>query len=415
MLSILGTLTLKLRNAILPPWFRLPTRERLDDMIYLNNAATTWPKPEVVYKTVDEYFRNMDSPMRSAVGDLVQKDPMMVSRKIIADFFGIADPLRLVLTPGCTYALNLAILGIDWKPGDVAIMSGLEHHAVSRPIRKAKDEHGITFEVAPYEPGNPIDLDFIEKRLKNGRVRLVVCSMASNVSGDILPIKPVIDLAHRYDALCLVDAAQSAGLLDINVEQLGVDMLAFAGHKGLFGPPGIGGLYVASHVDLRTLAEGGTGGDSGKHGLSHQLPNSYEVGTHNLPAIVGLASGIKWLEDTGLDTIRGHERKLVGQFISGLQQLPCVTVYGTGDLDARTGVVSITMEGISPKDLSKWLAAEHNISTRAGYHCAPLSHETIGTLPGDGTTRFGFGYFNTPEEVATVLDCMAQVPRAVCA
>lgn len=384
-------------------------------MIYLNNAATTWPKPEIVYKTVDEYFRNMDSPMRSAIGDLNPEDPMTVSRKIIAEFLGIDDPLRLVLTPGCTYALNLAILGINWNRGDVAIMSGLEHHAVSRPIRKTHDEHGIGFEIAPYKPGNPIDLDFVEKMLKKGRTRLVVCSMASNVSGDILPIKQVIDLAHKYDALCLVDAAQSAGLLDVNVQELGVDMLAFAGHKGLFGPPGIGGLFVAPHVDLRTLAEGGTGGDSGKHGLSHQLPNSYEVGTHNLPAIVGLAAGINWLKETGLETIRAHERKLVGQFISGLKELSGVTVYGTQDLDARTGVVSITMEGISPKELSKWLAAEHSISTRAGFHCAPLSHETIGTLPGDGTTRFGFGFFNTPQDVATVLECMADVPRAVCA
>ncbi|MCH7592819.1 MAG: aminotransferase class V-fold PLP-dependent enzyme, partial [Planctomycetes bacterium] len=209
--------------------------------------------------------------------------------------------------------------------------------------------------------------------------------------------------------------AQSAGLLEINVEELGADMLAFAGHKGLCGPPGIGGLYVAPHVDLRTLAEGGTGGDSGEHGLSHKLPSGYEVGTHNLPAIAGLAAGIEWVEATGLDKIRAHERKLAGRFIEGVEKIPGVKVYGTRDLDARTGVVSLTMDGITPKELARWLAEEHQITTRAGYHCAPLSHETIGTLPGDGTTRFGFGYFNTPQEVATVLKCLAHVPRAVCA
>ena len=384
-------------------------------MIYLNNAATTWPKPEVVYQTVDEHFRHMDSPMRSAVEDLAEGNSMTQFREVIARFFGIVDPSRLVLTPGCTYALNLAILGIDWKSGNVAIMSGLEHHAVSRPIRKTAIEHHIKFEVAPYEPDNPIDLDFVERVLRRGGVRLVACTMASNVSGDILPVKEVIELAHRYHALCLIDAAQSAGLLEINVEELGADMLAFAGHKGLCGPPGIGGLYVAPHVDLRTLAEGGTGGDSGEHGLSHKLPSGYEVGTHNLPAIAGLAAGIEWVEATGLDKIRAHERKLAGRFIEGVEKIPGVKVYGTRDLDARTGVVSLTMDGITPKELARWLAEEHQITTRAGYHCAPLSHETIGTLPGDGTTRFGFGYFNTPQEVATVLKCLAHVPRAVCA
>ena len=383
-------------------------------MIYLNNAATTWPKPEVVYQTVDEHFRHMDSPMRSAVEDLAEGNSMTQFREVIARFFGIVDPSRLVLTPGCTYALNLAILGIDWKSGNVAIMSGLEHHAVSRPIRKTAIEHHIKFEVAPYEPDNPIDLDFVERVLRRGGVRLVACTMASNVSGDILPVKEVIELAKiGVDAIQL--DAQSAGLLEINVEELGADMLAFAGHKGLCGPPGIGGLYVAPHVDLRTLAEGGTGGDSGEHGLSHKLPSGYEVGTHNLPAIAGLAAGIEWVEATGLDKIRAHERKLAGRFIEGVEKIPGVKVYGTRDLDARTGVVSLTMDGITPKELARWLAEEHQITTRAGYHCAPLSHETIGTLPGDGTTRFGFGYFNTPQEVATVLKCLAHVPRAVCA
>ena len=381
-------------------------------MIYLNNAATTWPKPEVVYQTVDKCFREMESPMRNATEDVAEHNLMNESREVIAPFFGISDPTRLVLTPGCTYALNLAILGMDWKSGDVAIMSGLEHHAVSRPIRKAAIEQSIKFEIAPYEPDHPIDLDFVEKTLKRGRVRLVVCSMASNVSGDILPIKEVAALAHRYQAVCLVDAAQAAGILDINVEELDVDMLAFAGHKGLFGPPGIGGLYVAPHLDLRTLAEGGTGGDSGKHPLSHQLPSSYEVGTHNLPAIAGLAAGVRWLLETGLENIRSHEHKLVRQFIDGVSEISGVTVYGTRDVERRTGVVSITMDGTTPKEIARRLADKHNITTRAGYHCAPLSHETIGTLPGDGTVRFGFGYFNTPEEVATVVEHLAHVPRA---
>jgi len=382
-------------------------------MIYLNNAATTWPKPEVVYTTVDKCFREMDSPMRNAAEGVLHGDLMSESRKVIAPFFGITDPTRLILTPGCTYALNLAILGVGWKSGDVAIMSGLEHHAVSRPIRKLAIERSIRFEVAPYEPGHPIDLDFVEQTLRRGRVRLVACTMASNVTGDLFPVQDVVELAHRYHALCLIDAAQAGGILDIDAESLGADLLAFAGHKGLFGPPGLGGLYVAPGIDLRTLAEGGTGGDSGEHAMFHKVPSTYEVGTHNLPAIAGLAAGVQWIQETGLERIRAHERKLVGQFIAGVSEIPGVKVYGTRDLDRRTGVVSLTMEGMTPKELAAWLAEEHQVTSRAGFHCAPLSHETIGTLPGEGTIRFSFGFFNTPEEVASVLQDLVEAPRAV--
>lgn len=380
-------------------------------MIYMNQAATTWPKPEVVYKAVDECFRQLDSPMRSASEGVLHGDMMSENRRVIAGFFGINDPTRLILTPGCTYALNLAILGENWQPGDVAIMSGLEHHSVSRPIRKLAAERRIRFEIAPYKPGEPIDLGFVEGVLRRGGVRLVACTMASNVTGDILPVRDVVELAHRYDAVCLIDAAQASGLLEVNAEKIGADMLAFAGHKGLYGPPGLGGLYVAPGIDLATLAEGGTGGDSGEHQMSHKVPATYEVGTHNLPAIAGLAAGIRWIQETGLTTIREHERKLVAQFINGLDEIPGVTVYGTRDVNQRTGVVSITMEGVSPKDLAEWLAREHQVTTRAGYHCAPLSHETIGTLPGDGTIRFGMGFFNTPDEVGLVLQHLAEAPK----
>ena len=382
-------------------------------MIYLNNAATTWPKPEDVYTTVDKTFREMDSPMRSAAENVLHDDSMSECRQVIAPFFGITNPKRLIFTPGCTYALNLAILGIDWEPGDVAIMSGLEHHAVSRPIRKLGAERGVKFKTAPYKPGRPIDLEFVEQALQGGRVKLVACTMASNVTGDIFPVKEVIELAHRYDAVCLIDAAQAAGVLDIDVETLGADMMAFAGHKGLFGPPSMGGLYVAPGIDLRTLAEGGTGGDSGKHDMSHTVPSAYEVGTHNLPAIAGLAAGVKWIQKTGLRRIRSHERKLAGQFIAGVSEIPGIKIFGTRDLDRRTGVVSITMEGAPPKELAAFLAEKHSVTTRAGYHCAPLSHETIGTLPGDGTVRFSFGFFNTTEEVASVVKYLAEAPFAV--
>lgn len=380
--------------------------------MYFNNAATTWPKPEVVYEAVDHGFRSLNSPERTTSDEGERCAELMAScRDEVARFFGINSSRRLIFTSSATYALNLAILGLDWREGDVVVMSGLEHHAVSRPIRKVARDHGVTFSAAPYSPDNPIDLDFVEDQLKRGAVKLVACTMASNVTGDILPAIELGELADRYGALYLVDAAQSAGVLPVDVEALHADMLAFAGHKGLFGPPGGGGLFVRKGIQLETLAEGGTGKDSGKHEMSGRYPSNYEVGTHNLLAIIGMTAGIGWINETGRDALRRHEQTLTQRFLDGLKRLQNVTVYGSPDVERRTAVVSLTMEGVTPENIARWLAEEHRVSSRAGYHCAPLAHETIGTLPGDGTIRFSFGFSNTTEEVDQLLGFLAEVPR----
>ena len=380
--------------------------------MYFNNAATTWPKPEVVYETLDRTFRSLNSPERTTSDEGARSDEMMSGcREELAAFFNIKDPRRLIFTPSATYSLNLAILGLDWRDGDVMLMSGLEHHAVSRPIRKVAREHGARFEVAPYSPEQPIDLNFVEDKLKAGNVKLLACTMASNVTGDIFPSRALGELASRYGALYLVDAAQSAGVLPVDVEDLQADMLAFAGHKGLFGPPGGGGLFVRKGIQLETLAEGGTGKDSGKHEMSGRYPSNYEVGTHNLLSIVGMTAGVRWIKEQGQEALRQHELNITRRFCEGAAKLPGVTLYGHPDVERRTAVVSLTMDGVTPEGIAKWLAEEHNVSTRAGYHCAPLPHETIGTLPGDGTIRFSFGFSNTAEEIDQVLGYLAEVPR----
>ncbi|MEM8677879.1 MAG: aminotransferase class V-fold PLP-dependent enzyme [Planctomycetota bacterium] len=384
--------------------------------MYLNNAATTWPKPEIVYETVDDCFRTMNSPGRSISEEGERSCAVMNNcRAEVAEFLGIQDPSRLVFTPSCTYASNLAIQGLRWQPGDVAIMSGLEHHAVSRPIRKVSREHGIEFQVAPYAPDQPIDFDFVEQQLKTGKVKLVACTMAANVTGDIFPSKQLGELVKSYGALYLVDAAQSAGVLPVNVNDLHADMLTVAGHKGMFGPPGVGCLFVREGIELNSLAEGGTGRDSGKHDMSERFPSNYEVGTHNLLSIVGLTAGVRWVHQAGLDNIRAHEEALATRFIEGLRQRDDVTIYGTTEMSRRSSVVSVTFEQISPQEMAVWLAENHQIATRPGYHCAPLAHETIGTLPGDGTLRFSFGYFNTLDEVDQLLGIMADAPTTAAA
>lgn len=386
--------------------------ERNTPLIYVNNAATTWPKPEIVYETVDECFRNLASPDRTHSEEGERGAQLMnTSRAEVAEFFGIENPSRLAFVPSCTYALNLAIQGLNWSDGDEAMMSGLEHHAVSRPIRKVAREHHVKFHVLPYQINEPIDLNFAEEKLKAGKVRLVACTMASNVTGDILPVKELGQLAKRYGAVFLVDAAQSAGAIPVDVEELGADMLSFAGHKGLFGPPGIGGLFVREGIQLNTLCEGGTGKDSGAHDMSSSFPSSYEVGTHNLLGIVGVTAGVRWVKQAGIGAIRQHENRLAEHFIKHVRELPGVKIYGSDRPEQRTAVVSMTMEGVTPQDTAKWLSETHGVATRAGYHCAPLAHETIGTLPGPGTLRLSFGFSNSLEEVDTILEYLAEVPR----
>lgn len=381
-------------------------------MLYFNNGATTWPKPEIVYETADECFRSLSSPDRSAVrAGSNGKSQMQQCREDIAEFFNITDSSRLVLVPSCTYALNLAILGLDWQPGDIAMMSGLEHHAVSRPIRKLARERGTQFEVMPYTQQQPIDLNFAEEQLKTGRVKLVACTMASNVTGDICPVDELCHLAKRYGAYALVDCAQTAGVLPIDVEQLGCDFLAFAGHKGLYGPPGVGGLFVREGIKLNTLAEGGTGKDSGKHALSGSFPSTFEVGSHNLPAIAALAAGVRWIKQIGVDAVRRHELALMRQLTAGLSKIDGLTIYGNPKIERRTAVASITLADIAPQEAATWLIEKHDIATRAGFHCAPLAHETIGTLAGGGTIRMSFGFFNTAEEIDDAVAVLAEIPR----
>ncbi|QDU62598.1 putative cysteine desulfurase [Planctomycetes bacterium Pan216] len=377
-------------------------------MIYFNNAATTWPKPESVYDVVSKVMRSVESPGRSTSRESRRGAfDVEIARQRVASFLGIPDASRLVLTPGCTYSLNLAIQGLPWKRGDVALLTGLEHHAVSRPIRKMAEERGIRFVVVPYAPGKPVDLDFIEETLRHHRCRLVACTCASNVTGELLPYGAVAQIAREHGVTSLIDASQVAGVLPVDVAKLGADMVAFAGHKSLMGPMGVGGLYVRPELQLRTLVEGGTGKDSGKHAMSGRYPANFEVGTLNFPSIAGLAEGVKWIQETGIDRIRQHETGLTGRLLDGLRDMPGVTIHGPQEAEARTSVVSITVEGHAPRELADWLASEHDIATRAGYHCAPLAHESIGTLPGEGTLRFSIGYFNTAEEVDDVIECLA--------
>ncbi len=374
------------------------TNERSTASVYLNHAGTSWPKPPAVHEAASAALASdpAEWPRRFEDG-----------RAAIARFFGVEDPEDMLITPGCTAALAVALADLPWAPGDKLIIGGLEHHALHRPARKLAEERGVELLVAPYAPGAPIELDFVARALEEGGVRLVAFAMASNVTGELAPARQLVELAHEHGALCLVDAAQTAGVVEVDVGVLGADLLAFAGHKGPLGPQGIGGLYIAPHVRMRAPAAScdragvcAVGGGS--------KPGYCDVGSVNYAGLAGLAAGLRWIQGRGLARLRGHTLGLTGALLAGLAELPGVRVVGAAEAEARVSVVSFVHERLAPEVIAARLRSEHGIVVRAGQHCAPLAHETLGT--GDaGTVRASFGASSREGEVAALLRALTAI------
>ncbi|MBY0451115.1 MAG: aminotransferase class V-fold PLP-dependent enzyme [Cyanobacteria bacterium] len=388
---------------------------------YLDNAATSWPKPEVVYRTLDQSFRQMFSPKRGTVHTQVHtpkhnpslSDALSLDecRQVMATFIQAKNPQRIAFTNGCTHALNLAVQAFPWQPGDGVIISAVEHHALSRPVRKMAREKGIHFHVVPYSDAVPFDLGHYENLLVNNPIKLVATTHASNVIGCILPISEIGALAHHYGAKYLVDAAQSAGFLPIDVEAMKIDMLAFPGHKSLYGPPGVGVLYVDESVSLNTFMEGGTGGDSGKHEMHATVPDGLEVGTIALPLIRAMAAGCSWVQQEELAQIQQQERALLKRLLEGMAQIPEVIVYGTQDAAQKTPVVSFNFRQANhiimpPKELGALLTDQFGIALRAGFHCAVMAHEAIGSAQHRGTVRASIGHFTQTNDIDALLNAL---------
>lgn len=380
-------------------------------MHYLDNAATSWPKPESVYATLDQSFRKLFSPKRgTAKASRMGGDQLMAARQTLADLFNAPDPGRIVFTGGCTHALNMAIQAFPWNPGDGVVISAVEHHALSRPVRKMVRERGVQFYIVPYTDAEPFNLAAYEELLeKHPNIRLVATTHASNVIGSILPVAEIGRLAHRHGKLYLLDAAQSAGVLPVDVQALNVDMLAVPGHKSLYGPPGVGALYVGENVTLNTFMEGGTGNDSGRHDMRAMPPDGLEVGTIALPQILAFAEGVRWVQETGLERIHRHETELLGRLIRGLRDIPQTVIYGHTDIMGKTPVVSFNIQGFEPRKIGEILFDEYGIALRAGFHCAPMAHEALGTIPNGGTVRASIGYFTRAEDVDALLSALSDV------
>ncbi len=376
-------------------------------MIYFDNAATTFPKPESVYRAVDTCQRCFcANPGRGGHKLSLQSGRVILeARELLSELFNSESPENIVLTCSATESINLALKGF-LKRGDHVITTSMEHNSVMRPL-KALENAGINTTIVRCNEYGEIDIGDIEKEIRKETV-LIVSTHASNVVGTILPITEIGSLAQKYGLEFLVDASQTAGICEIDVKKMKIGMLAFAGHKSLMGPQGTGGLYIRNGLDLKPLIEGGTGSRSESLYQPDILPDRYESGTRNTPGIAGLCAGIEFVKEKGINNIRSHEQKLAAYFIEGAKEIKNIKIYGTKDAAGQAPVVSINIGGTGSSDVSCILDQTFDIATRPGLHCAPAAHRTLGTLE-QGTVRFSFGYFNTKEQIDSALSAIGQI------
>lgn len=377
-------------------------------MIYFDNAATSWPKPDSVPSAMQRFLREHGAnPGRSGHALSIQAGRVVFdARERIAGLFRCDDPLAVVFTKNATEALNLALQGI-LEPDDHVVTSVMEHNSVLRPLRFLEGR-GVTVTRVPCAGDGTLDPDEVAASFTD-RTKLVVLSHASNVVGTLCPIGAIGRLARERGVLFCVDAAQTAGACDLDLPGMHIDLLAFTGHKGLYGPQGTGGLCLGERARnrIRPLLLGGTGSASDSDVHPDFLPDCLEAGTLNAVGLAGLAAGLGFVEERGLEAIRRHEIVLTAQLIAGLREIPRVRILGTGQAERQTAVVSFNLDGWSCSELASALEERAGICCRAGLHCAPLAHRRLGTFP-TGTVRFSLGIFNTEKEIATALDALRE-------
>ena len=377
-------------------------------MLYLDNAATSFPKPEVVYRELQDYLRRDGAnPGRGGHQWAVRVEKTLDdTRSLLARFFGMDDYRRVIFTLNGTDSLNMAIKGVV-RPGDHVVTSLLEHNSVSRPLKQLESDGIISLTQLPFSQEGFIDPDDFRRALTS-RTRLVVLLHASNVLGTMQPVAEVGGICRRHQALFLVDAAQTAGILPIDMQGMQIDLLAFPGHKAMFGPPGTGVLLVGQRVQPVPWREGGTGFDSEDPVQPRQLPYLLEGGTPNTLGVAALRAGLRFVTGEGLDRIRGHEQRLLTRLIESLRDNPKIRLYGSLDLSRRVGSLALNREGYTASEVGMILDNAFEIAVRPGLHCAPYLHRELGTAP-EGAIRISPGYFNTEEDIERCLSALEQL------
>jgi len=377
-------------------------------MIYLDNAATSWPKPESVYQAMDKFMReDAGNPGRGGHSLAVAAERAIDdARVLVARLINAPEPERIIFTFNCTDALNLGLKGL-LKPGDHVITSRIGHNSLARPLTKLEGQGVRITRLLPSNEAGLLSAADIEGAIEED-TKLVVVTHASNVTGVVQPVEEYGAVVRKHGRVLMVDAAQTAGAFPIDVQAANIDLLAFSGHKGLLGPTGTGVLYIGDRVDLDSLREGGTGSHSEQEEQPFELPNRYESGTPNTVGIAGLGAGLRYIHEEGVEKIRLHERSLREQMAEGLARIPGVQLYGPGDTSEQAPIVSFNLNGWDPLEVAAVLDQAFDIKVRAGLHCAAAAHKTFGTYP-RGTVRASHGCFNTTSEIELALEAMAKI------
>ncbi len=378
--------------------------------IYLDNSATSYPKPEVVHQAVGDFSRNVGvSSGRGAYQRALKADQIIYqTRSSLAQLFGIDDLTRIAFTFCATDSINLLLFGL-LESGDHVIASAMEHNAVWRCLMALQRRGCIEVSTVPHDNSGNMLVEEIPEMVRED-TRLIVSTSASNVTGTLMPVRKLGQIADDAGVLFLVDAAQTAGVLPMNVDESGIDMLAFTGHKGLLGPQGTGGFYVREGVNLRPVRYGGTGSESRLERQPDVLPDRFEAGTLNGPGLAGLGAGVDFILKQGVEQIFEKEKELLRHTLEKLSSLEKLTLYGPCDPDRQMAVLSFNIEGLRAEEVTYALDQKYGIMVRAGLHCSPMAHRVIGTID-RGAVRVSFGYFNTQEDVGTLTDALEEICR----
>lgn len=386
------------------------------EQIYLDNASTTFPKPEAVAQAVYRYMTSQGANINRGCYDSAYDVEEMVfdTRQKLCDLFGGSDCKNVVFTKNVTESLNVILKGF-LKPGDHVLVSAMEHNAMMRPIRQLEGQ-GVEFDRIPCDDQGNLLLERLPGLIRPN-TRAIAMMHASNVCGTVLPVEEVGAFCRDQGLKFIVDCAQTAGVFPVDMETMHIDALAFTGHKGLLGPQGIGGFILKEEMIglIEPLLSGGTGSISHTEEIPAFMPDRFEPGTMNLPGILGLHAGLSWLEETGIDAVRSHELGLTARFLSGLEKLEgegLIRIVGRRDLERRTGVVSIQTLTKELSQAAFELDAEYGIQTRVGLHCAPSAHTTLGTYP-TGTIRFSFGWFNKDADIDAALAALEEICHGI--
>lgn len=378
---------------------------------YLDNAATSFPKPECVYDAVDSYNRLNGRAVGRGVSDHGQKLQQTVDRCRFraAQILGVAAREQIVFTLNCTDSLNMILHGF-LTPGDHVVTSVAEHNSVLRPLRFLEQSRDVTLSLVDVDEAGFFSASDVERAIRP-ETQLIILQHVSNVTGAIQPIEDVAEIADRHSVAFAVDAAQSAGHIPLNAEQLGADFVACSGHKGLLGPLGTGLLYISpeSQSELVPVRQGGTGSRSELDTQPDSMPDRFESGNHNAPGIVGLDASLGFLLEHGIDELRQHELKLTGQLCERLQEIPSLKIYSSDNRERHTGVVSLTSELYTSDELALLLSQHFAIDTRSGLHCAPGIHRRLGTIDRQGTVRLSIGFQTTQNDIDAVIEALQQV------